>query len=354
MTEATPARHGPVDVEGRTRRPFSEHRAMARAYPGGRMTLGAIAPLEGYRGAVPSLAGHTELIQQAERAGFASVWVRDVPLLDPYFGDAGQVFDPWVYLGHLGACTGSITLGTASIALPLRHPLHTAKAASTVDRLSGGRLLLGVATGDRLIGFPAFGQDSETRDERFPESLAYFRAVLEQRFPEVDSPLGRTHGTDLLPKPVYGRIPVLMRGRGGQDIDWIAENTDGRLSYTPPFQQQAANIRAWRALTGGDSAETGSVFKPYAQATALDLSENPLALPSRIHQGYSVGRSPFLEMLLAWQEIGVDQLMLNFKQSRRPVSEVIDELAEYVLPHFPPGVPVTDEEKPLVKVGEAA
>ncbi|MET7902307.1 LLM class oxidoreductase [Streptomyces sp. NPDC005355] len=351
MTESTPPHHDPVDVEGRAQRPFSEHAAMARAFPGGRMTLGAITPLEGFDGPVPSLAGHTELIQQAERVGFASVWVRDVPLLDPHFGDTGQVFDPWVYLGHLAASTSSITLGTASIVLPLRHPLHTAKAAASVDQLCGGRLLLGIATGDRLVEFPAFGQDVETRGERFRQSLEYFRVVLEHRFPDVDSPLGRMHGTDLLPKPVYERVPVLMTGRGRQDVNWIAANTDGWLYYTPPFQQQAENIQLWRKLTGG---EGGRGFKPYAQATYLDLSENRLALPRRIHQGFSVGRESFLQMLQAWQDIGIDQLMINFKHSRRPVAEVIDELAEYVLPHFPPGRTTEREREPRSTVRPGA
>ncbi|MFF7381849.1 TIGR03571 family LLM class oxidoreductase [Streptomyces griseoluteus] len=334
MTEPTvPATGAPLDVVGEAQRPFSAHPAMARAYPGGRMTVGAITPLEGFDGPVPSLAGHMERIQQAERAGFASVWVRDVPLLDPDFGDTGQVFDPWVYLGQLTARTTSLTLGTASIVLPLRHPLHTAKAAASVDQLSGGRLLLGVATGDRPVEFPAFGQDLEGRAARFRQSLAYFRAVLEHRFPRVDSPLGRMAGTDLLPKPVYQRIPVLMTGHGRQDVRWIADHTDGWLYYTPPLRQQAANIARWRELTQGD----GTAFKPYAQATYLDLAEDPLALPRPIHQGFSVGRVSLLGMMRTWQGIGVDQLMINFKHSRRPVADVIDELAEHVLPHFPPG-----------------
>ncbi|MGV9292088.1 LLM class flavin-dependent oxidoreductase [Streptomyces sp. NPDC003719] len=145
---------------------------------------------------MPSLAGHIERTQQAERAGFASVWVRDVPMLDPSFEDAGQVFDPW-------------------------------EAAASVDQLSGGRLPLGVATGDRPVEFPAFGQDLGDRAEKFRQALEYFRVVLEHRFPHVESPLGRMRGTDLLPKPVYRRIPVLMTGRARQDVRWIADNTDG-------------------------------------------------------------------------------------------------------------------------------
>jgi luciferase-type oxidoreductase len=324
----------PPDLLGRHQRPFSEHAGMARAFPRGRMTIGAITPLEGYDGPVPSMVGHVEVIQQAERAGFASAWVRDVPLLDPHFGDTGQVFAPWAYLGYLTAQTTSITLGTASIVLPLRHPLDIAKAAASIDQLSGGRLLLGVATGDRPVEFPAYGIDFETRAERFRASLDYLHTVLENHFPDVRSPLGQMSGTDLIPKPVYERVPVLMTGRGRQELEWIAAKTDGWLYYTPPIEQQVLNIQQWRRLT---AAPDGAGYKPFAQATSLDLQENPSALPRRIHQGFSVGREVWLEMLRSYQRIGIDQLMINFKQSRRPVPEVIDELAQYVLPEFPPG-----------------
>jgi luciferase-type oxidoreductase len=325
----------PPDLTGEAPRPFAEHAALARAYPGGRMTVGAITPLEGFEGLMPAMTDHADRVRQAERAGFASVWVRDVPLADPSFGDAGQVFDPWVYLGHLAAVTDSITLGTASIVVPLRHPLDVAKAAASIDQLTAGRLLLGVATGDRPVEFPAYGIDPETRAERFREALAYVHAVLENRFPRLRSTFGVMDGnTDLLPKPVYERIPVLMTGRGRQEPEWIAAHTDGWLYYTPPLEQQRLVIQQWRRLTDG-TGERG--FKPFAQATYLDLDADPGAPARRIHQGFSVGRIGWLAMMRAWQEIGIDQLMINFKHSRRPVREVLDELGEHVLPQFSPG-----------------
>ncbi|WP_406424264.1 LLM class oxidoreductase [Streptomyces sp. NBC_00873] len=322
-----------IDVQGDKPSRWATHPGLRRAFSTGRMTLGVITPLEGFSGPVPALAEHVARIQQAERAGFASVWVRDVPLLDLSFGDAGQVFDTWTYLGYLAATTERISLGTSSVVLPLRHPLDTAKAAASLDHLSGGRLLLGVATGDRPVEFPAYGVDYDSRGERFREALSYLRAVTERRFPTVSSPLGEMNGTDLLPKPTHGRLPVFMTGRGRQEIEWIAEHTDGWLFYTLPLEQQALNVKRWRRLTRRDEG----TLKPFAQATYLDLAEDPVAAPRPIHQGISVGREPLLELLHVWQGIGIDQLMINFKQSRRPVGEVIDELAEYVLPHFPPG-----------------
>jgi hypothetical protein len=125
-----------------------------------------------------------------------------------------------------------------------------------------------------------------------------------------------------------------MTGRGRQELEWIAANTDGWFYYTPPFEQQRLIIAEWRRLTDG-TGERG--FKPFAQATVLDLDADPTRGPRRIHQGFTVGREPLLEMMDAWQQLVIDQLMVNFKHNRRPVAEVLDELGEYVLPHFPPG-----------------
>jgi len=324
------------NIVGAAPLPWLEHPGMSRSVRPEGMTLGVIAPLEGFDGPIPTLQNHVGLIQQAERAGFATVWVRDVPLLDPSFGDAGQVFDTWAYLGYLAASTSTIALGTSSVVLPLRHPLDTAKAAASIDQLSGGRLLLGVATGDRAVEYPAFGVDYDGRADRFRDSLAYLRQVTEHRFPTVTSTLGTMSGTDLLPKPTHSRLPVFMTGLGRQEIEWIAGHTDGWLFYTLPPGQQALNIKRWRRLTA-HRGEPG--YKPFNQATYLDLTEDPTSPPRAINQGLSIGREPLLEALNTWQDIGIDQLMINFKHSLRPVTDVIAEFAEYILPHFPAGQP---------------
>ena len=101
-----------------------------------RLSLGLVVPLESYTTApVPSMTRHMERVQLAEELGFSAIWLRDVPFNVPTFGDAGQIFDPFVYLGLLAARTECIALGVASIVLPLRHPAHVAKAAASVDVL---------------------------------------------------------------------------------------------------------------------------------------------------------------------------------------------------------------------------
>ncbi|WP_164530925.1 LLM class flavin-dependent oxidoreductase, partial [Burkholderia cenocepacia] len=109
---------------------------------------------DGRHAGVPDLGIHAELAQLADTLGFRALWVRDVPVYDPSFGDAAQVFETFSYLGYLAGITHDILLGTAAVVLPLREPLLTLKSAATIQELSGGRLLLGVASGDRPVEYP--------------------------------------------------------------------------------------------------------------------------------------------------------------------------------------------------------
>ena len=132
------------------------NRAYQSVFKPSRLSLGLVVPIESYRiSDTPTMHRHIERVQLAEALGFSAVWLRDVPFRVPSFGDAGQAFDPFVYLGALTSQTSRIALGVASIILPLRHPAHVAKAAATADVLSDGRLLLGVASGDRPEEYPA-------------------------------------------------------------------------------------------------------------------------------------------------------------------------------------------------------
>jgi alkanesulfonate monooxygenase SsuD/methylene tetrahydromethanopterin reductase-like flavin-dependent oxidoreductase (luciferase family) len=77
-----------------------------------KLTLGVFFPIEAFEGSNPSMKNQVELAQLAEKLGYAAVWFRDVPLLDPSFGDVGQIYDPWVYLGFIAAQTKTISLAT--------------------------------------------------------------------------------------------------------------------------------------------------------------------------------------------------------------------------------------------------
>lgn len=310
---------------------LADHPGYARVFQPEHLTFGLIAPLEGYPDAPwPTLSGHEKMARKADKAGFSAIWLRDVPFYDPNFGDTGQILDPLVYAGFLAAVTRRITIGTAGIVAPLRDPLIVAKQAVTVDRLLGGRFVMGLASGDRPVEYPAFGVDFDNRAERFRDGLALIRAATETSWPRHSSQFygALDGGLDMLPKPVGARLPVLVIGHAGQSLEWTAQNTDGIISYIANPQRIPEIIGQWRA------ASPQGVFKPYGYGTLFDLDRDPDAplQPGRILRA---GRKALRELWLRQQEQGVSHVALHLKPLRRPATEVLDELGEHLLPLFP-------------------
>lgn len=311
------------------------HPGYARVFQPGRLTFGFIAPLESYPDSVgPTMEDHAQLARHVDKAGFSAIWLRDVPFYDPNFGDVGQVLDPMVYAGYLAAITEKVAIGTAGIVLPLRDPLVVAKQAASVDQLLGGRLLLGLATGDRPVEYPAFGVEFDTRAARYRDALALLRAVTERSWPVHDSRFyGRlSGGLDLVPKPATTRLPTIVIGHAGQTLDWTATHTDGILSYIADPTRVPVLTAQWREACGED------VFKPYGYGTLFDLDRDPNmpVQPGRVLRG---GRNALRELWLRQQDQGVSHVGLHFKPQRRPAREVIDELGEHLLPLFPSHLP---------------
>ncbi|EOT7488858.1 MULTISPECIES: LLM class oxidoreductase [Pseudomonas] len=309
-----------------------EHLGFRRTFRQGHLSLGLFFPLEAFEGDTPSMLDQVTLAKRTEALGFSALWFRDVPLRDPSFGDVGQVFDPWVYLGYIAAHTKNIALGTASIALPLHHPLHTAKAAASVDQLSKGRLLLGVASGDRPVEFPAFNVDPEKRGERFREYCEVIRQVHGRHFAPLHWSEGELLGADVIPKPTTREIPLFVTGHSRQPLDWIARESHGWINYPRPPKIQRLIVEDWKEAV---LQQCGSIYKPFVQSLYIDLDARSSTPPSPIHLGFRLGRTHLRALLQTLQDIGVDHVILNLKYGRRPAAEVIEELGLYVLPHFP-------------------
>ena len=296
-----------------------------------RLSLGLVVPVESYPvGAYPRMTDHVERVRMAEALGFSAVWLRDVPFDVPSFGDVGQIFDPFVHLGLLAGMTERIALGVASIVLPLRHPAHVAKAASSVDTLSGGRLLLGVASGDRPEEYPALGMSYPDRGERFRQSVDYIRAMAEDR-PRLTNGHGSLDGDiDLLPKPVGGRLPLLITGGSQQEPTWVAAHGDGWMTYPRDLATQRRVVGDYRRrLTNSDGRN-----KPVMQSLYIDLVADDGAPASPIHLGFRSGIT-FLEAYLEeLRAIGVNHVALNLRFNQADVERTLERLADRLFPRF--------------------
>ncbi|MRW84068.1 TIGR03571 family LLM class oxidoreductase [Pseudoduganella sp. FT26W] len=310
---------------------LAQHAAFKRVFTPGHLTFGLIAPLEAYPNTpFPTLKDHERLAKMIDDAGFASMWLRDVPFYDPNFGDVGQMLDPFVYAGFLASVTSRISIGTAGIVLPLRDPIIVAKQAASVDQLSGGRFILGLSTGDRPSEYPAFGADFDNREERYREAFNLIRSVGEQRFPKLGTRhYGTLHGElDLLPKPFGARMPMIAVGRSRQPLEWLAQNVDAWI-----WSVDDAN--AISQILDSLRVNAGTAPPPaYGYATFFDLAKDPDAPPKRFYNVVRIGRKALIDRWYQQQELGVTHVALNMKPSQRSAEDVIAEMAEHVLPLF--------------------
>ncbi|MEM8975084.1 MAG: LLM class oxidoreductase [Pseudomonadota bacterium] len=310
-------------------------RAMNRGYnhvfKPNRLSLGLVVPIERYdSSAVPTMSEHVERVQLAERLGFAAVWLRDVPFNVPSFGDAGQIYDPFVYLGLLAGQTREIALGVASIILPLRHPAHVAKAAASTDVLSEGRLILGVASGDRPEEYPAMAVPFADRGERFRASYEYIRS-MSARTPTTDNPYGAVgRDLDMLPKPTAGELPLLITGSSQQSPDWLARNGDGWMTYPRNATDQARVIGDWRART----IAAGGQPKPVMQPLYVDILDDPNAPARPIHLGFRSGTQALKTYLTSLEDIGINHVALNLRFNTANIETTLQRLSDDVLPDF--------------------
>lgn len=305
--------------------------AYGRAFQPGKLTLGLVTPLEAHGNSPkPTLERHIERAQLADDLGFASLWLRDVPFNVPSFGDAGQTFDPFVYLGLLSGATKQIGLGVASVILPLRHPAHVAKSAASVDVLSGGRLLLGVASGDRPEEYPAMNMDYHGRGERFRDSVTYIRAMAED-YPHVQTGQGKlSGGADMLPKPVAGRIPLLITGGSNQHPDWVAQNSDGWITYPRNAASQGNVVSDYRARIAAHGLQT----KPVMQSLYVDVQADADADPRPIHLGFASGTTFLRQYLRDIRALGINHVALNLRFNGTDVEDTMKRIAGDLLPEF--------------------
>lgn len=167
-----------------------------------------------YRDAVP-------LAVAAEDSGFDSFWVTEHHGLPD-----GYLPSPLTLLAALAPATSRIRLGTGLVLAPLHHPLRIAEDAVVVDRLSGGRLVLGLGLGYAEHEYRAFGVDPATRGARLDALVGALRAAWTGE--PFDCPALGLHDVRVTPAP-QRPIPVWLGGYAAAAVTRAGRIADGHL-----------------------------------------------------------------------------------------------------------------------------
>lgn len=210
----------------------------------------------------------TEVTRAAAAAGFSAVYVTDHPAPDTKWLDHGghHALDPFVALAFAAAAHPSIRLQTNIYVAAYRNPFLGAKLVQSLDLLSGGRLVLGVAAGYLKPEFAALGVDFETRGALLDEALEVLDLVATGADVAWESARSSARGVRFRPVPPSGRRPPI----------WVGGNSGAAM-------RRAARYEGWAPF------HTGGFARAARTATIESTDDLGAAIASvqadRAHQG---------------------------------------------------------------------
>lgn len=147
-----------------------------------------------------------EFLRRAEALGFEGGWV-----VEQILGSIPSL-ESVALLAYAAAVTTRLRLGAAVLLTALRSPVHLAKSLATIDRLSGGRLDVGVGLGGNPRVYPAYGLSAERRAARFAEGLRLMKRLWTEPRVTMAGDFYRVEDASMEPKPVQRPHPPIWFG----------------------------------------------------------------------------------------------------------------------------------------------
>jgi alkanesulfonate monooxygenase SsuD/methylene tetrahydromethanopterin reductase-like flavin-dependent oxidoreductase (luciferase family) len=167
------------------------------------------------------------LARDAEQAGWDGFFVWDTLVHEDK-----AVIDPWIALAAVATTTRRVRIGTMVASAARRRPWKLAREAATLDRLSRGRLILGLGAGYRNVGFTAFGEDAKPRVKfgKLDETMSLLDAFFSGERVRHHGAHYHVESGPFLPRPMHGRIPlwIALSGTGESELA-RASRADGVL-----------------------------------------------------------------------------------------------------------------------------
>jgi probable F420-dependent oxidoreductase len=199
-----------------------------------------------------------DMARVAEDVGFDSVWLGDHLLYRYPSGETRGPWEAWTTLAGLAEATERVTLGPLVAATAFHAPFMLAKLASTVDEISGGRLVLGLGAGWNNTEFRALGVPFDHRVSRFEEAFTVVRTLLREGEIDFDGRFVQAREAVLLPRPVRpGGPPILVGSNGPRMLAATLPWADAWNSWYADTGNSPEGIPALRTLVDDAARAAG-------------------------------------------------------------------------------------------------
>jgi probable F420-dependent oxidoreductase len=176
----------------------------------------------------------SEMARTAEASGFDACYVTDHPFpSDKWMAGGGHhTLDPFVALSFAAAATTTLRVQTNIAVLAYRNPFITAKAAASLDVLSGGRLILGVGAGYLRGEFDALGADFENRNAVTDEAIVAMKRAWSEEGVVTRGAGWEARGNTMLPRPIQQpHPPIWVGGNSKIAIRRAVDHADGWIPF---------------------------------------------------------------------------------------------------------------------------
>ena len=267
-----------------------------------------------------------EEVRTAEDSGWYGVWLADHYM--PNTGDAtparGDAYECWALLPALAAVTKRVRVGTLVSPTSVHHPALLAKRASTIDRLSGGRMVLGLGAGWQINEHHAYGIELEPpgkRVSRFEEAIKIVRSMLSEDSTTFHGAVYDITDAPCDPKPVQSPLPLLVGTRSPRMLRITARYANEWNTWGTP--EQAAVHRAALIETCEKAGRDPATM--WTSANALVDLGGSVPPPSRAALFGSAQQ--LIDQFGQYAELGFDEFILPDWNLGADNSERADKLA---------------------------
>jgi alkanesulfonate monooxygenase SsuD/methylene tetrahydromethanopterin reductase-like flavin-dependent oxidoreductase (luciferase family) len=283
------------------------------------------------------------LVRHAEATGWDRAYVYDHFMGDGETADTAEpspVLEATAVLAGLAAATTTIGLSVLVLGITYRHPAVLANWAAAVDRMSGGRLVLGLGAGWQLNEHEQYGIElgpPGVRVERFEEALHVIRGLLDQHETTFAGAHYRLERAIAEPKPVQYRLPILIGAKRDRIMNVVARHADewNMWGLAPAVAERRAVLDRACERNGRDPATIQTSCQASWHVTATRAEADAL-LADRPGPNIAGPLDLLAERVAEWQEIGVHEVIVpaftfGTGAERR---DHLDAIVETIVPQF--------------------